>query len=92
MNQTTVKITAPLRKFTAGKDQVALAAGSAGDALRQLCKLHPGLDGRLLDADGKLRDFIHVYVGKTDVRQLGGLEAPLQAGAVVSIVSPFSGG
>ena len=92
MNDTTIKITAPLRKYTAGKDQVALQAASAGEALRQLCQLHPGLDGRLLDADGKVRDFIHVYLGKTDIRQLGGLAAPLAAGSVLSIVSPFSGG
>lgn len=92
MNSITVKITAPLRRFTNGQADVALSAGSVSDALVALCASHPDLRERILDADGAPREFINVFVGKKNIRALDGLGTRLAGGDVVSIASPFSGG
>lgn len=92
MNTVTIRLTTPLRKFAGGRDEVALQAASVGEALHKLVNLYPDLNGRIVNGDGTLRDFIHVYVGKEDARRMGGASAALAAGSVISIVSPFSGG
>lgn len=92
MNSITVKITAPLRRFTNGQADVALSAGSVSDALGALCTSHPGLRERILDVDGAPREFINIFVGKKNIRALDGLQTRLGGGDVVSIASPFSGG
>lgn len=92
MSTVTIRITTPLRRFVAGRHEVQLPPQSVGAALKQLCREFPELEGRLVDASGALREFIQIHVGKTSLRQLGGLPTPLKAGDVVSISSPFSGG
>ena len=92
MSTVTIRITTPLRKFVGGQAEVQLAAQSVAEALQQLNFRYPELLGRLTDADGSLREFIQIHVGKTPLRQLGGLPAALRAGDVISVSSPFSGG
>lgn len=92
MNEITVRITTPLRKFVGGRHEVRVLARTAGDALLKLTLEYPELQGRVIDAAGELREFIQVHVGKMPLRQFGGLQAPLTPGAVISVSSPFSGG
>jgi molybdopterin converting factor small subunit len=53
---------------------------------------HPGIRGRVLDDDGKLRRFVNVYVGEEDVRFAGGLATPTPDGVTVSIIPAVAGG
>jgi sulfur-carrier protein len=92
MSNVTVRITTPLRKFVGGQAEVQVAAMTVAEALLQLNKRYPDLRGRLTDSDGCLREFIQLHVGKTPLRQFGGLPAALRAGDVISVSSPLSGG
>jgi sulfur-carrier protein len=92
MNEVTVRITTPLRKFVGGRHEVQVPAQTVGEALLHLNSQYPDLQGRVIDAAGNLREFIQVHVGKTPLRQFGGLPAALKAGDVISVSSPFSGG
>jgi molybdopterin converting factor small subunit len=92
MNQVTIRITTPLRKFVGGQAEVPVSADTVGQALNQLSEHYPDMRGRLTESDGSLRTFIQLHVGKTPIRQLGGLAASLNTGDVLSVTSPFSGG
>jgi molybdopterin converting factor small subunit len=92
MEAVTIRVTTALRKFVGGRPEVQVPAHSVSEALQRLVATYPELEGRLTQADGRLREFIQVHVGKTPLRQLGGLPAPLKAGDVISLSSPFSGG
>ena len=92
MHQVVVKLTSPLRKFANGQDEVTVEASSVGEALQQLCSKHPALKGRILNAEGHLRDFVNVYMGKRHIKELGGLNTGITGNGVISIASPFSGG
>lgn len=91
-NNVTIRLTSPLRKFANGLDEVPVEARSVGEALRKLVTQYPALNGRIVNADGTLREFIHVYIGKEDAHNKGGLAAAVNGGSVISIMSPFSGG
>ncbi len=88
----TVRVPTQLRSLTDGKGEIAVEAATAGEALRALDSLHPGLGERLFDDRGALRRFVNVFVADEDVRFAGGLETPVPEGATVSIVPAVAGG
>jgi len=88
----TVRIPTPLRPFTGGADEVAVAAGTVGDALAELGRRHDGLLARVLDQRGELRPFVNVFVGPSSVRTLQGLRTSVHDGDVIAIVPAVAGG
>jgi len=87
----TVRIPAPLRTLTGGKDEVSAEGGTIADLIVDLDRKHPGLKDRLLDEKG-VRRFVNIYVGEEDVRFLEGLKTELKTGDQVSIVPAIAGG
>jgi len=88
---TTVRIPAPLRPLTGGKDEVTADGATVGDVIADLDKRHPGIRDRLCDEKG-VRRFINIYVGEEDVRFLDGLGTALKSGDQISIVPAIAGG
>jgi molybdopterin synthase sulfur carrier subunit len=89
----TVRVPTILRSLTAGQSEVAVdGAATLAELLDKLDAEHPGLRGRVLDDDGKLRRFVNVYVGDEDVRFAGGLATQTPDGATVSIIPAVAGG
>jgi molybdopterin converting factor small subunit len=92
MNPVTIRIPTPLRGFTKGRDEVQVRAATVAAALAELGEQCPGILERVLDKDGKLRPFVNVFLGSTDVRSLKGLATQVDAGAVLAIVPAVAGG
>ena len=89
--ETTVRIPAPLRTLTGGKDEVVAAGSTVGDLIEDLDKKHPGIKDRLCDEKG-VRRFVNIYVGDEDIRFLDGLATVLKASDEISIVPAIAGG
>ena len=89
----TVRVPTILRSLTGGQSEVSVdGAGTLVELLDKLDAEHPGIRGRVLDDDGKLRRFVNVYVGEEDVRFAQGLDTPVPAGAHVSVIPAVAGG
>ncbi|GAV21289.1 sulfur carrier protein CysO [Mariprofundus micogutta] len=88
----TVRIPTPLRKLTAGADEVSIEGATVGDVIENLEAAHPGLKERLCDDAGEIRRFVNVYVNDEDVRFMGGRGTELKDGDEVSIVPAIAGG
>ena len=88
----TVRIPTPLRKLTAGADEVAVDGGNVGELIDNLEAAHAGLKERLCDESGEIRRFVNVYVNDEDVRFLDGRATALKDGDEVSIVPAIAGG
>jgi molybdopterin converting factor small subunit len=89
----TVRVPTILRSLTGGQSEVSVdGATTLQELLDKLDAEHPGIRGRVLDDDGKLRRFVNVYVGEEDVRFAGGLQTPTPDGATVSIIPAVAGG
>jgi molybdopterin converting factor small subunit len=89
--ETIVRIPAPLRTLTGGKEQIVVAGATLADVIEDMEKKHPGIRDRLLDEKG-VRRFVNIYVGDEDTRFLGGLKASVKAGDEISIVPAIAGG
>jgi molybdopterin converting factor small subunit len=88
----TVSIPTPLRGFTAGQDSVELAGDTVGQVLDGLMATHAGLKRHLLQDDGRLRNFVSLYLNETDIRHLKSTETPVRPGDVLTIVPSIAGG
>ena len=87
-----VRIPPPRRARSGGAADVAVDGATVAEVLKQLEAAHPGFAARLYDDKGELRRFVNVFVADEDIRFLQGLETPVAAGQVVSIVPAVAGG
>jgi sulfur-carrier protein len=88
----TIQIPTPLRKLTSEQASVEVEPGTVSSAFTQLEKRFPGIQERLLDAQGQVRGFVLVYVNDEDIRFLQNKETPLKSGDVVNIQPAIAGG
>jgi molybdopterin converting factor small subunit len=87
-----VRIPTILRAYTGGAAEVTVEPGTLGEVIAGLDEAYPGIGSRILDDAGKLRRFINVYVGDTDVRLADGLQTQVPPGTSVSVIPAVAGG
>ncbi len=88
-----VSVPTALRKLTNDQPSVRLQAATVGQMFDALVKTYPEVKRHLFTDDGKLRNFVRVYVNDEDIQYLeGGKDAPLEGGDTVTIVPSIAGG
>jgi molybdopterin converting factor small subunit len=89
----TLRVPTILRTLTGGESELAVdGAATLAELIDKVDADHPGIRGRVLDDDGKIRRFVNVYVGEDDVRFAQGLDTPTPDGVTVSIIPAVAGG
>ncbi|MGA8302335.1 MAG: molybdopterin-synthase adenylyltransferase MoeB [Thermoplasmata archaeon] len=88
----TVKIPTPLRPLAGGLAEVASEGATVGAMVHGVTETYPALQKHLFTAEGKLRNFVSVYLNDEDVRYLQRDATPVKNGDVVSIVPAIAGG
>lgn len=86
-----VRIPAVLRNLVGDERTVRIEGNSVGRVLENLDKKYPGFGARIM-TDGKLHEFVNVYLNNEDVRFLKELETKVADGDVVSILPAIAGG
>lgn len=87
-----VMIPTPLRAFTRGQKAVRVAGATVDDALSALTAAYPDLTRHLFNDEGKLRNFVNVYLGENDVRYLRQGATAIRENDTLSIVPSIAGG
>jgi sulfur-carrier protein len=87
-----VRIPTPLRRFTAGAEEVGVSGATIGAAIDDLERKCPGIKERLCDEQGRVRRFVNIYVNGDDIRFLSSLETAVKDGDEVAIVPAIAGG
>src|SRR5688572_19578387 len=88
----TIHIPTPLRPFTDKKESVEVSGTTVGELLADLTKRHEGLRKHLYTDQGKLRNFVNVYLNDEDIRYLQKEQTPVKPGDTLSIVPSVAGG
>lgn len=90
----TFHIPGALREFTGGNGtvEVELSPSTLTDALSALWAIYPAVRDRVLTEQGEVRQHVNIFIGNENIRYLGGLASPVQAGSEISIVPAVSGG
>ena len=87
-----IHIPTPLRAFTDKKESVEVSGATVGELLTDLTKKHDGLRRHLYADDGRLRNFVNVYLNDEDIRYLQKEQTPVKPGDSLSIVPSVAGG
>lgn len=87
-------IPGPLRALAGHRGEVRVhgQAASISDAMSLLWKESPALRDRVLTELGDVRPHVNIFVDGENIRQAGGLGAPVRDGAEIIIVPAVSGG
>ena len=91
----TIVLPAALRQYSDGKGSVEVEAAEGLElaaVLDELDSACPGLARRIRDEQGQLRRFVNIYIDGEDARRIGGLTAPVPAGAEVLLLPSVAGG
>src|SRR5215203_5911935 len=88
----TINIPTPLRPFTEKKEAVEVSGATVGELLADLTTKYDGLRKHLYTDEGKLRNFVNVYLNDEDIRYLQKEQTPVAAGDTLSIVPSVAGG
>jgi len=92
MAQVKIVIPTPLRQYAGNRDAVDVEAGIVQDALANLVERYDQLRRHLFSDDGRLRNFVNVYVNEEDIRYLEKEGTRLKGGDTISIVPSIAGG
>jgi molybdopterin converting factor small subunit len=88
----TIHIPTPLRPFTDKLEAVDVNGGTVGELLADLTKKYEGLRKHLYAEDGRLRNFVNIYLNDEDIRYLQKEKTPVKPGDSLSIVPSVAGG
>jgi len=87
-----IEIPTALRRFTGGSKSVECEAADINQLVDALGRQFPAIGQHLKSADGKLRQFVNLYVNDEDIRFLEKENTKTKDGDTVSIVPSIAGG
>ncbi|MGQ0798147.1 MAG: ThiF family adenylyltransferase, partial [Methanobacteriota archaeon] len=87
-----IVIPTPLRQYVENQDVVEIAASDVRGAIGSLVGRYDQLRRHLYADDGRLRNFVNIYVNEEDIRYLQKEATPLKAGDTISIIPSIAGG
>ena len=88
----TIKIPLPFRTYTAGNSEVSVQGETVSQALADLMEQHPAFRPHLVNAEGRLRPHINLFVEGSNIRNLQGLDTPLADADTLRVVPSIAGG
>ena len=88
----TLQLPAVLSRLAGGARALPAEGGTLGDVVGDVSRRFPALAPRLRDEQGELYPFVTIYLNDEDVRFLGGFEAAVKDGDVVTVVPALVGG
>ena len=87
-----VMIPTPLRTYVGGQEALELGGSTIGAVLENLSREYPDLKRHLFSEEGKLRNFVNIYLNDEDIRYLQREKTPVEDNDTVSIVPSIAGG
>jgi sulfur-carrier protein len=90
--QVTVNVPGPLREYGDCESRLVLDARTVREALLELERIRPGLHRGICDETGAVRRHVNLFVNRSHVRDLAGLETVLSPGDEITIIPAVSGG
>lgn len=87
-----IKMPSPFRPYTQGLLQVTVQGQTVAEAILDLAAQYPALQPHLFNSQGGLRPFVNLFLGAANIKDLQGLDTPLQKDAVLRLVPSVAGG
>ncbi len=87
-----IRIPTALRQYAGDQKDVAVEGGTVQELMDNLVATHPAIKKNLFDDEGKIRNFVVVYVDDEDIRYLDGMNTQVSENNMVAIAAAIAGG
>ena len=87
-----VLIPTALQQFAGGADEIEVSGKTVGEVLAGLIEKFPAMEKSLFNDKGELRNYVNLYKGDEDTRNLGGMNAGIEEDDELSVVPSIAGG
>ena len=87
-----LRIPAPLRSYTSGLSEVIVQGCTVAEAMEDLVRQYPSLKPHLYNSQGSLRHFVNLFVGEENIKDLQGLDTPLEENDRLLLIPSIAGG
>jgi len=87
-----LRIPTLMRTYTEGKNEVPVRGKTVAEAMNNLILQYPALRPHLYDREGVLRPFVNLFRGESNIKDLQGLDTPLDEDDRLVLIPSISGG
>ncbi|RZO46939.1 MAG: MoaD family protein [Proteobacteria bacterium] len=87
-----IEIPSALKQYVNDQDEVEVSGSSVEEVFEALVSEYAEVKVNLFDENGKIRNFINVYLNDDDIRYANGLKSKVQDGDTIQIVPSVAGG
>jgi molybdopterin converting factor small subunit len=87
-----LRIPTPLRAYTSGQSEVTVNGSNISDALTDLTTQYPALKPHLFNEGGELRPFVNLFVGENNIKDLQGVNTPINDSEKIMLIPSIAGG
>jgi molybdopterin synthase sulfur carrier subunit len=87
-----VKIPNPLRPYVNGQAEVQVRGATARAAVEDMLAQYPAFRPHICKDDGSLRAFVNLFLNRNNIRDLQGLDTPLESDDILNLVPSIAGG
>ena len=87
-----IEIPSALKQYVNDQDEVEVSGSSVQEVFEALVSEYAEVKANLFDENGKIRNFINVYLNDDDIRYANGLKSKVQDGDTIQIVPSVAGG
>lgn len=92
MSPIIVSLPSTLQAKAGNRASVTVVGETVREIIDALEHEFPGLRFHLCQETGELRPFVNVFLNRTNIRYLQGLDTPIQAGTSIHILPSVAGG
>lgn len=87
-----LRIPTPLRTYTNGQSEVALGGRTVSEAMSDLVAQYPDLKQHIFNGQGSMRPFVNLFLGEENVKDMEGLDTPLEESDRMLLIPSIAGG
>ena len=87
-----LRIPTPLRTYSAGQSEITLSGLTVSEAMDDLLEQYPDMKQHIFSEAGQLRPFINLFLGDDNIRDLQGLDTPIDENQRLLLIPSIAGG
>ena len=87
-----VRFPAVMKYYVNNQSEFSVSASTASELIEKIIEQYPAVKFHLVDAEGNLRKHFNVFVNGTHIRDLNGMDTPLNEEDKVILMASAAGG
>jgi molybdopterin synthase sulfur carrier subunit len=87
-----LRISGAIRCYTSGLSEVTVRGNTVAEAMQDLVRQYPSLQTHLYNQQGSLRHFVNLFIGEENIKDLQGLDTPLEETDRLLLIPSIAGG